>query len=330
MVTRTNTVHRRASIIFDQMKSASEYAPSDAERSKFLESDDNPYLQLLNKLYAEDFALARLMDSADLVVHAEGPAARDPSPQLRAVNWLCQGVDRNLRSLATAALNLSGPDAKRLSRKVDLRLTGFAPGSLYAGFAVNRPEKQLAGLPDVSEDDAYLAITEAIHSLPQVPRFVRDEYFSEEIRDVIPDPAMRDASIVTAYNLAPTGKIGIHTLEIAAPRQSSTTLSQRERVVLKDVARRPVLNKIHRASFIGEMRGVDLDTNRFHLRNIPDIGTVRCISPLSAEASRYLLGRTVKVTGEYESDASGRPRLMRVFEVEEVDMPVQHHIEDLL
>lgn len=68
---------------------------------------------------------------------------------------------------------------------------------------------------------------------------------------------------------------------------------------------------------MGELREVDLDAKRFHLRNVPGIGGIRCVlSPAQCRHCTQLIGHGVRVSGEYEADADGKPRLMRVQTVE--------------
>ena len=56
-------------------------------------------------------------------------------------------------------------------------------------------------------------------------------------------------------------------------------------------------------------------TYRFHLRNIPSIGSLRCSMPLHVDNIRGLIGRGVRAEGFYETDRSGRPRLMQVEQI---------------
>jgi len=315
MVRRTSSVHGRASIVFEQLAKAASFAPSEEERTRFFDDEENPYYKLLDELYSEEFALARLRDSADFVVHAEGPAAKGQSPELRAVNWLCSGVDKQLRALAAAALSMAGSEAQSLAKKINLRLTGFAPGSLYAGFCVSDADDGSDSCSIVSgmTDPAIDAVRKAIRQMSELPKFVNDEDISDELSDYINDPAMRDASIVTAFQLAPTGRIGIHSLEISSGRTPPQTLGQRERVVLKEAIKSPRMIRSYTGTFAGTVRGIDLDSKRIHLRGIRDIGTLRCVvRNYDDNLMRGLLDKNLSVTGRYEVDQNGRPRLMTV------------------
>lgn len=330
MVRRTSSVHSRASIVFEQMAKAASFAPSYEERTRFFRDEDNPYYKILDDLYSEEFALARLLDNADFVVHAEGPAAKGQSPELRAVNWLCSGVDKQLRTLAVAALSMAGNEAQTIAKKVNLRLTGFAPGSLYAGFRVSDADEDnnSSSLIPCSSDHVIESIRTAIKQMSELPKFVNDEDISDELSDYILDPAMRDASIATAFQLAPTGRIGIHSIEMSSGKMPPQKLSQRERVVLKEALKSPRMIRFNTGSFVGTVRGIDLDSKRIHLRGIPDVGNLRCvIRGYDDQQMRGLLAKTLSVTGRYEADPNGRPRLMTVDSIHVMPEPIQTQID---
>lgn len=321
--------HRRASIVFDQMRAALAMAPDDNARECFLA--DNPYLDILDRLYSEEFQLGRLLDTADLIFHAEGPSAKD-MPQLHDFNWMCANAEKNLRGMGASVLQLATADAKKIARDIDIRLAGMAPGGLYVGFALSPPESTLLGLPQGEDDSAFAAVRGAIRSLPVVVSYIGAEHVSREIADALPDPAIRDAGITAAFHLAPTGRRGIHTIGLSASGVESASLSLRERVVLRHALQgAPMMRQRIKGSFVGEIREVDLDARRFHLRGIPNVGTLRCVWSAPVEDARHWLGRAVKVTGDYEADRSGRPRLLVVSDVapwggkqEDLSLPTSH------
>lgn len=273
---------------------------------------DASLLQIL-KIAEESIPLSRIMDNSDLVLHAEGPGASHDLPWLSALNWLTDTAEKNLRSLSSAFFDLSGVDGKALSKKLDLRMTGMAPGSLWIGVKLMPPRGDL--LP---ED---LALSELLqqtaNNLPQIARYIDDEGLRSGIEEASPDPAMRDVSLSALLKFSPTGRKGIHTLDLSSLAHGSVSLSQRERVVLRDVLDRPDMKMTKDGSFIGEVREADLDKTRFHLNGVPNIGTLRCILPeMHVDMARNMLGRRVKVTGRYQTDRDGRPRLLMAENVE--------------
>lgn len=322
--------HRRAAIVFEQMEAARRLAEEAKTQGWAGAPDDvddllerSPYMGLLDRLYGEDFQLAILLDRSDLLLHAEGPAAHDALPALRAATWLCDVADRQLRHLVLATMDLAEPARRAVSGAIDLRLTGMAPGSLYAGFKLMPPDDDL--LPG-DEQDAFHQALRALRALPILPRYIDDDAISPALAEAMPDPAVRDASMLAAYHLAPTGRRGIHTLGISVPGGAPSELGQRERVVLQDALRRPPLKGGIAGKFVGEVREFDLDKTRFHLRGVPDVGALRCVMAADRVQAKRLLGEQVEVTGSYATDDKGRPRLMLVEEVRILTPPQQTEI----
>ncbi len=279
---------------------------------------------LLMEVVVSALPLSKLVDASDLVVHAAGPGVGEDSFRLGDVNWLTVTAERELRRLSAALFDLSTRDGRLVSRSVDLRLTGLVHGSLYAGFAV---KDVISGMFTTTLEPMVPVIRDAIRGLPQVPFFVEDEAMSPQIREAIPDPAQRDASMEAALGLAPTGKRGIHTIEMSSPHHREGQLSQRERVVLRDALKRPVLGNRKLGAFVGEVREVDLDAQRFHLRGISGVGTLRCVlAQIDALEARRMLGRQVRVRGDYETDRAGRPRLMLVEGFDVIEPPEQSRV----
>lgn len=262
------------------------------------------------KLVEEGLPLARLLDNSDLMFHAEGPGAEHDMPWLTSVTWLTGTVEKNLRKMSAFVLDLLGADGNKLARGLDIRMTGMAPGSIWIGTRILPPSSVL--LPD--DDQLIERLMSAMTNLPRIAAYINDETVLESVREVVPDPAMRDASLQAMYNMAPTGNKGIHTLELSAKSKGTARLSQRERVVLREALRKP-LGKSRHGTFVGEVRAADLDKTRFHLRTREF--TLRCTTDnLSASMASSLFSGPVKVTGSYESDREGRPSLLRVESVE--------------
>lgn len=321
MDTWVKALHSRAAILQQQIAQALQaQATQGLDMSAFIEA----YQQSLQQVYSEDLPLAILKDTSDVILHAEGPAARHHAAGSGMVAWLCGEAEKRIRQLGMSALKTNGSTAAAAEQDLRVLLNGLAPGSLYLGFSVDSAQRMAESQDALHLHDGRLdtldAIRDAVRTLPMVQQFVGDESVSPEISEAISDAQVRDASLMAAYHLSPTGRRGIHTIEISSPRstQKAAAFTNRERVVLRESAlRSPVMRQVKTGSFVGELREVDLDAKRFHLREVPGVGGIRCVlGELNADTARKLIGHGVKVTGEFESDTDGRPRLMRVQTVE--------------
>lgn len=275
---------------------------------------------------AEAFAhrpLELLRAESDFVLHAEGPGASKSMPWLSAIAWLTAIADSNIRRLSAAALDLWGADGDALAKHIDLRVPGVVPGSIWLGIKVMPPPADMLPV----DSDLIARLTQHLAALPAITRHIGDEAIDAGVVEVAPDPAMRDVQFEALLRFAPTGKRGIHTLEIGSQQQERASLSQRERVVLREVLARPDRSRSHAGRFTGEVRAADLDKTRIHLRNVPNVGTVRCVMPeLTAGEARKILGSTITVEGRYQVDAQDRPRLMFVDRVTAAKKPVQRKL----
>lgn len=318
---RLSDVHRRAYLVHNQIMAAKKIA-ADIGYNDFSLDDNSPYMKLLDRLYSEDYQFANLWETSDIIVHAEGPSASKKSPYASVVTWMLKTIDSNLKKLVQSAMQLSDNSAKN----IHIQLTGFAPGSIYAGFSLQDIQESslLEGVDNFISDAKSV-----IDIIPLMPRFIGKDEISQEITELIQDPITRDAAIIAAFNMSPTGNNGIHTFEFTTPRSSLGSkahgeLSAISRPVLKIAAQRPIMSERRQTngSFTGVFRSVDLDKSRLDLRNIDaaDVGTLRCfIGGVTLERARSLLGKRVEVTGVYETLPNGRPRFMQVHSVQEVE-----------
>lgn len=298
---------------------ALQYAP-DMTPSQIVAGTEGALLDVIRTT----LPLERLLKTSDLVFHAEGPAVRTDAPALSAFNWLARATETALRKLSGEMFDLSEHNARQLGRALDLRLTGMAPGSLYIGIALATPSPDLVPAED---EPVFARLRETIRLLPAATDSIGDEEVLPSIREVFPDAAERDASLTALWRLSPTGKQGIHTLDMSSPGERRGTLSQRERVVLRDAIKRPALANRKTGTFTGEVREADLDKSRVHLRNVPGVGSLRCVLPaLDSGQAKTLIGEQARFTGVYESDRQGRPRLLIVERVEPVPRPTQHRL----
>jgi len=317
MSTWVEQVKVRAQILIDQVFAARIAAKESGRDLAWLEAQ---YRDLLDQLYSEEYAAAKLRDSSDLVLRAEGPGADHLAPSLQSFTWLSEHVRVQLRKLTEAVLPLAAVDSKKIAKRMGWTFTGYAPGSIMVGYALQTPPR-IAGFED-ADAAAFDLIRGAAKSIASIPQFIRDTEVDQGLADLIPDPAMRDAAMVAAWNLSPTPQSGIHTVELAARDGDHGSLSQRERMVLKKSIASPLFRKNQTGSFVGQLRAADLDKQRIILRAVDSVGSIRCaISTELANDARKYFGGDVKVIGTYETDRSGKPRLMRVERIEPVEVP---------
>jgi hypothetical protein len=317
MDTWVEQINKRARILIDQIVAARTASAESEIDLGWLEAQ---YRSLLEQLYGQEYAAARLRDTSDLVIRAEGPGADHDGPSLQSFNWLSEHVRRQLSKLSAAVLPLADSDATAVTRKLGWIFTGYAPGSITMGFALKNPAA-IVGF-ELSDAAAFNAVRSAAQSIASIPQYIGDTEINASLTEQITDPALRDAAIVAAWQLSPTSQSGIHTVEVASRTGEHGSLSQRERMVLKRSVASPLFRKSEEGSFVGNVRAADLDKHRLVLRDVQGVGSIRCaISPsLSTGMQRYFGGH-VRVFGRYEADREGRPRMMRVERIEPVIEP---------
>ena len=284
--------------------------------------DLSPYYEKLRQLYLTEGALAEIQDHSDIVVRAQGPAVVS-SPLLVDVNWLFSNVQQQFKGLVTASFSGKAQNADILAARIPVLLTGIAPGSFYAGFRIQPTDD---GVPDdffgeESKEEVMSNARTALDSLTIVPEYVTDTEVDPGIFERLPDPALRDASLMAAFRLSPTGQRGIHTLQFSRPNSNAkpAELDPRDRVVLREtVVKKPMLKGTRTGSFVGMLRGVDLDKTRVMLREVDGIGSLRCAFNISEESARKLLGRRVIVKGRYEENRSGKPSMLIADSIEDI------------
>ncbi|HEX4025873.1 MAG TPA: hypothetical protein VHX52_14405, partial [Steroidobacteraceae bacterium] len=160
-------LNRRARMVIDQIVAARVAAGSSKLELGWLEAQ---YRVLLEQLYAEEYAPARLRDTSDLIVRAEGPGADHDGPSLQSFTWLSDHIRRQLANLSRAVIPLSGADSKAVARKLGWTLTGYAPGSIMMGFALREP-KSVPGF-EKSDAQAFNAVRCAAQSIATIPQYV--------------------------------------------------------------------------------------------------------------------------------------------------------------
>lgn len=326
----TETVEAKARVIHGQISAARALADRIGEDPNKV---DGPYLDLLSKLYRDEYLFAQLVDDSDLVVRFEGPAVLAKVPTISLVASMCTALRKHVREVVKSIVGLAADERVRWPAGLDPQLSGMAPGSLVVGVCIQGESESVEHqpmLPEVSRP-VLEAVKGAVRSIAAITRHVHDDGIDDGINEDCPDPAVRDTVVVAASKLAPTGRAGIDRLSLYGPDatgREATPLTRKSRQVLKNAIRQPV-RVTGRGSFRGVVRAIDLDARRFEIRRVDSIGAIRCIFGSDRDAqAREILDTEVVVTGEYEAQSDRKPRLIQVSSLDVVDRPTQLSIDD--
>jgi hypothetical protein len=215
-----DAIEAKARIIHQELQAARELARRMGQEP---ETISGPYLEMLAKLYREDFSYALLAENADLIARYRGPGVAHREPPVSLVTTVFKELRGEIQKVAKA---IAGMEEKKVRWPADLdpQLAGLTYGSLVVGMRVPRPgdvgADGQAVLPGVS-DDLYRAVQTAVQSLPAIPRLIEDGQISEAIYEQFPDPAVRDTVMVAARRLAPSARNkAISELFLSGPQAS--------------------------------------------------------------------------------------------------------------
>lgn len=287
----------------------------------------SPYNDMIAKIYAEDMPFARTMDESDLVIRAVGPSVEERATHLNSVDSLFNLTRKQVQRLAKAIAGISDV-AKPIPKDVDLLLTGTAPGSFIFGVSLPAIDEKLKQLNHIARNDdpVYLAMRDALQSLSVVALHVDDKIDDVGLAKDVPDPGVRDALMSVAMDMSPTGKKGINKISLYSRDRNYDRvkpLTPDTRRMFRSRVNAPLI-KTHKGEFIGTVREVDLDADRFEIRGVKEIGGIRCIfRNLTNHQASNILGSLIKVKGNYVTDSSGRPRLIEVETISPVPRPIQ-------
>lgn len=276
-----------------------------------------PYYELLNSLYSEDYPLANAIENSDLVVRIEGKAIDKHSPRVSVVTSYFNKVKTQVTAIAKALANLD--DRQRtLPREFDLTVSAFAKGSLVLGFSLpTTQDLEVDGQSTLfgENDPFYQAARNAMKTLGVVSHLVIDNASKDVLAEAVPDPKVRDIAIAAVKDLAPSGRQGISSVSLGGKEVGQFDqgkLTKESREVAKQAMDNPVASE-ETITFHGQVREIDLDAFRFELRHVENLeaNEVRCIYTgySDSEASTWV-NRFVSVKGVVERDSLGRARLM--------------------
>jgi len=321
-----DSVEAKARIIHEQLAVARQLAESNREDPNQI---SEPYLELLRKLYEDEFSFANLADSSDLVARFSGPAVSDRDPTVTIVAGVFKDIRDQIRGIAKSIVGLTGTGRTRWPTELDPHLSGLAHGSLIIGVSVPSPADEdsfgQTSIPGISEQ-VYESVRSAVRSLAVIARYVEQDRINEDIRAEFPDPAIRDTVMVAASKLAPSGRRGIESVSFSSPDVSTeepAQLTPLSRRILNQSLSKPV-RVSGDGQFKGVVREIDLDARRFELRRVQGAGAIRCVyDPSQQELVRSILDAQIRVSGSYEAAENEQPRLISVSSIEVVRTPEQ-------
>jgi hypothetical protein len=263
-----------------------------------------PYRELLETLYEKDLSLARLVDDSDLLLHAHGPAASGPSPRVSVLARLLTFTRDEVTRLAK---QIAGISTIRVPASLDMAFAGVAGGSLFVGFKV------------ASSTEAKLT-QDAIKTIARACQLVSENVSVRDIAIAIEDPAERDMALAAVRHLSPSGHLGISEIEILGTQvKEPTSLTTDTRRHARAIMAQPASEAEH-VTFVGTVRELDLDANRFEIRNVEgQVEDVRCAHELGEIEAKALVDKRVRVRGVPEYGARKVVRLLWVDEVELLD-----------
>lgn len=303
MVTHKNNILARVRFLIEQYGSGMALCefPTDEARAIFESLQEQ-----LEDLYTNELPLAEIMDSSDLVVHAEGASIKKDVFKLKALNALTETTNDSLLNLIANSFRHIEPKLAKKQLSVDV--TGLAPGSIFIGTKI-----RIKDTPSLFENEDQSLVDNSLNALYQTISFIKEDEIDTQITEAISDPAIRDSTMIAALGLAPSGKQGISKVEIISPNKKSIhVLTPANRKVLRNSIREGLTTRSTRTKLEGEVREINLDTYRFVIKT-KDQFVVRCLlSSLNKDLAQRLIGKHIVVRGNCEYDKNNNPRLLTI------------------
>ena len=132
MITWMDEVRRKVQAIQEEI--AVLHAICEPESELFVEMR-NSYIETVHKIYCDDFALAHLLDTSQLVAHFTGPSVR---PTASLVGTVCRDLNKYILGIANSLFGLHDDADKAIRWPDELlpRISGIVPESLILGVKI--------------------------------------------------------------------------------------------------------------------------------------------------------------------------------------------------
>lgn len=275
------------------------------------------YRRELAKIYSNDFPVANLKDSSDLIIRAIGENADHNNPMLATVTDLAGKMRDNLNKLSRSISPLMSKLPHKTTNSLPWVFNGYAKGSIMMGFSLKDMDCSHSICAE-SDKEFYQKVTETTQQIALVPEFIKNFKLSASIAEAITDPAMRDTVIIATHNISPTNRSGIDIIEVGSKNGYYGELTIESRKVLNQAIKKPSISHKKTGSFTGLLDSADLGKERATLRNVEeeDISVIRCVVPIELSADlKACFGERVTVKGSYDSDTNGKPRMLYVEQI---------------
>ncbi|MFC3833839.1 MULTISPECIES: hypothetical protein [Deinococcus] len=269
---------------------------------------------MLFNLIVSDYPMAKILDTSDLIIGAEGEGIELNGVPVSIVSSL---MNQSKNEVNKIVKTINGSVKKRIPKRFEPELTGMAAGSVYFGLAA--PKTAETGI-FIGGEEIARDVKTAMDSIVLASNLVHNDISDFESQMMI-DPALRDAALRAVGNLSPSSQSDIARLSIhgrvGGDLYKPVKLETKDRNRARQISDKPTSSSVTKSgNFIGSIREIDLDQRRFEVRSVEgleDRQMIRCIYEESLESKiRSYLGHRVSVNGQYEVDSDNRPRLLYV------------------
>lgn len=317
-----DVLNHKARILYAQIAEVQRGVAEQGGDAAVVEALCEPYYDLLKSMYAEDYPLAKAIETSDLLLSLEGPAINRDSPKISVIAGVFSRVRVQVTKLAKAVANLT---EKGTPQEVELGLSAFAKGSLILGFTLPTTEEisKQSGQASLFSEQYFDAARKAIRTIGLVTQHVTEGKPLDELSELVPDVRIRDTVLNVVKELSPPQRSGIQSVRISGRELRDLELDQPLTAVTREeVSRRlerPITTgeaqPLQPVTIVGDVREMDLDTRRFDLRHIEnmELNDLRCsYLDVTDEEAKAWLNQTVRVTGIVERDRSGKAQLLEI------------------
>lgn len=256
---------------------------------------------------------------APLWMKLVGPKARWGETPASVVTAFLDALRKGVQSIAGYELwgRTIGRPPGELQSACDLEIALFAPGSFEVGVRLPEPSQG-----QLVQDQYRAAAKSALDGFLIVAGWASLEQPDPILlAHAFPDFGKRRLALRAVKPFVPRRQGGIDFVELygamldnaspihLAPESADRIASELEAAVAE-----------HEESHEGDIREMDLDKRTFRLRNVLDVGEVRCQFPedLASQATD-LLGKRVRLIGTRTVSADGSASMLIVTDIEKIE-----------